>query len=656
MYLVQIINSMNHLIRGRYSILLSFIAYFLICSFIIRSLLFILSIPHADFTFFEIIRCYFVGLCFDAGTALIITSFYALYLLLLPDRLYRQKWNRVLTLSVFFIFVVITLFSFFAEITFWQEFESRFNFIAVDYLIYTYEVIHNINESYPLPYLISGIVAIALIITYLFNRLKIFSLNFESKLSFKKRFIYTASLMLTAILFSLFVKNSAAEQGNNRYTNELSKAGIYAFFAAFKNNELNYHEFYQLMDSKKAFAIVRNQLSQKDAIFKKGLTILRNIKGTDSAYRPNVIMITVESLSAEFLAHYGNKQQLTPRIDALADSSVFFSDMYATGTRTVRGMEALTLSIPPTPGSSIIRRDDNENLFTVGHVFKENGYINTFFYGGDGYFDNMNHFFGNNGYNIVDRGRKLLDETYQGSRKLIADQDVTFENAWGICDEDIFNVALKDADEKYQHHQLFNDFIMTTSNHRPFTFPANKIKLPPGTREAAVRYTDYAIGKFIDKIKTRPYFKNTIIIIVADHCASSAGKNEVDISKYQIPGMIINLKQQQPINISKMTSQIDLFPTLWHLLGWDYNSEFYGQNVLADHYQPRVFLGTYQKLAYLKGDSLLLLSPHRKVDTYLYDKSKNLQIPHQLSKKVINEGIANYQTAFDLFKDGKLRL
>ncbi|NTE01456.1 sulfatase-like hydrolase/transferase [Agrobacterium tumefaciens] len=647
---------MSNIFKSRYSILIGFIIYFTIFSFIIRTILFALSFPHADFTFLEICRFYLFGFFFDFGTALIITSFYTLYLLIFPDRLYHTKWNKVITFSVFFLFLLVTLFSFFAEITFWQEFESRFNFIAVDYLIYTYEVIHNINESYPLPYLISGIVIIAFAISYTFYRLKIFKLSFEYKTPVKKRLIYTVPLILIAILFSLLVKNSTAEQGNNRYTNELSKAGIYSFFAAFKNNELNYHEFYKLIDNKNAFTIVRNQLAQQGVSFKKDLTILRDIKGTTPTYQPNVIMITVESLSAEFLAHYGNTQKLTPYLDTIANKSVFFSDMYATGTRTVRGMEALTLSIPPTPGSSIVRRNDNENLFTVGHVFKEKGYINTFFYGGDGYFDNMNHFFGNNGYNIVDRGRKLLDETYQGSRKLITDQDVTFENAWGICDEDIFNVVIKDADEKYNHQQLFNDFVMTTSNHRPFTFPANKINLPSGTREAAVRYTDYAIGKFIEKIKTRPYFKNTVIIIVADHCASSAGKNEVDISKYQIPCMIFNLKNQPNMNISKMTSQIDLFPTLWHLLGWNYTSEFYGQNVLDDHYQPRVFLGTYQKLAYLKGDSLLLLSPHRKVDTYLYDKSKNIQIPHQLSKKVMDEGIANYQTAFDLFKDGKLKL
>ncbi|MDY0904428.1 LTA synthase family protein [Pedobacter sp. CFBP9032] len=647
---------MTNIRKSRYSILFGFIAYFISFSFIVRTILFISFTKHADFSLFEIIKCYSVGLFFDLGTALIITSFYALYLLIIPNRLYQKKWNRIFTFLVFILFLLITLFSFFAEITFWQEFESRFNFIAVDYLIYTYEVIHNINESYPLPYLISGILLIAIAVTYSFLRLKIFKLNFESETFPKNRLITSPSLIIAAFLFLVFVRNSSAEQGNNRYANELSKAGIYSFFAAFKNNELNYHEFYKLINGNKAFAIVRDQLWQKDVTFKKGFTILRDIKGTNSSYKPNVILITVESLSADFLAHYGNKDQLTPRLDTIANHSIFFSNMYATGTRTVRGMEALSLSIPPTPGSSIVRRSNNENLFTTGHVFKAKGYVNTFFYGGDGYFDNMNHFFGNNGYNIVDRGRKLLNETYNGSRTLITDQQVTFENAWGICDEDIFNVSLKDADEKFKHHQLFNDFIMTTSNHRPYTFPANKINIPSGTREGAVRYTDYAIGKFLDELKTKPYYANTVVIIVADHCASSAGKNEVDISKYQIPCMILNLKNQSGMNISTMTSQIDLFPTLWSLLGWDYSSEFYGQNVLSKTYQPRVFLGTYQKLAYLKGDSLLLLSPHKKVDTYLYDKVKNEQKPFNLPKKLIDEGIANYQTAFDLFKEGKLKL
>ncbi|GGI28605.1 LTA synthase family protein [Pedobacter mendelii] len=647
---------MTNLLKGRYSLFFAFLSYFIIFSLIVRTVLFISASHHTDFTLFEIFKFYITGLFFDIGSGLLITIPYTVFLFLIPDKIYHKKWNKIFTPLVFFFFLVITLFSFFAELTFWQEFESRFNFIAVDYLIYTYEVIHNINESYPIPLLLAGMLIIAIAIIFFLFKLKIFKQTLESYSTLKTRSITSSFIFIVAISFGLFVKNSWAEQGNNHYSNELGKAGIYSFFAAFKNNELNYQDFYSLINDKKAFEIIRNELKETQSTFlNSGLSIKRNINNNNVAYKPNIITITIESLSADFLAHYGNNQHITPFLDSIANHSIFFSNMYATGTRTVRGMEALTLCIPPTPGSSIVRRMDNEHLFSVGHVFKDKGYTNTFFYGGDGYFDNMNHFFGNNGYNIVDRGRKLLNETYDGSRTIIQDKDVTFENAWGICDEDIFNVVINDADKKYKLHQLFNNFIMTTSNHRPYTFPANKINLPQGTREAAVRYTDYAIEKFIDKIKIKPWFKNTVIIIVADHCASSAGKNEIDISKYQIPCMILNLKNTKNANISKMTSQIDIFPTLWGVLGWKYTNGFFGKNVLDSSYKPRVVLGTYQKLGYMRNDSLVILSPQRKIDSYIYDKGKNEQKKADFSKVFTNQAIANYQTAYELFKNNGLK-
>lgn len=645
---------MTNLFKGRFAILFAFLTYFITFSFIVRTILLIESASkNADFNAFEILKIYSLGLFFDIGSGLLITALYSIFLLLVPNKVYKKKWNKIFSTTGFFLFVLITLFSFFAELTFWQEFESRFNFIAVDYLIYTYEVIHNINESYPLPLLISVMLLLAVGITYTFYKLKVFENSLTSNTSFKRRFATSSFLIGSAGIFSLLVKNSWAESGNNRYANELSKAGTYSFFAAFKNNELNYTDFYKLIDDKKAFSLVKKELKETGSKFlNEETSIKREITNSNLTYKPNVIMITVESLSADFLEHYGNKQHLTPTLDSLANHSLFFSNMYATGTRTVRGMEALTLSIPPTPGSSIVRRMDNEHLFTVGHVFKQQGYTNTFFYGGDGYFDNMNHFFGNNDYNIVDRGRKLLNETYDGSRTIIIDSEVTFENAWGICDEDIFNIVIKDADAKYKQKKLFNNFIMTTSNHRPYTFPSYKINLPAGSREAAVRYTDYAIGNFIEKIKTKPWYKNTVVIIVADHCASSAGKNEIDISKYQIPCMILNLQSNANMNISKMTSQIDLFPTLWSLLGWKYTSSFYGKNVLDKDYKSRVVLGTYQKLVYMRNDSMVVLSPQRKIDTYIYKKATNEQIKTSFPASITNQAIANYQTAFELYKNG----
>jgi len=596
-----------------------------------------------------------VGFFYDFGVALFLVTLFSIYLLFLPQKWTNALTNKIITYGWLFLILLISFFSFFAELTFWQEFESRFNFIAVDYLIYTYEVINNINESYPLPLLIGGVLALVFLVMFVFAKRKVFVNAFQSRTPFRTRLMISGTLLILTILYPLFVRNSFAEKGTNRYQNELSKAGIYSFFAAFKNNELDYNDFYTLLPKDKAFKVIRNELKEANSTFiANGNSIKRVINNPGTEYKPNVIMITVESLSADFMEHFGNTQKLMPVLDSLATNNLLFTNMYATGTRTVRGMEALTLAAPPTPGSSVVRREGNEKLTTVGHIFEKAGYSRTFFYGGDGYFDNMNEYFGSNGFDITDRGRNIkLNDSYETKRTIIEDNQVHFENAWGISDEDLFAAVIRGADAEFKQGKPFYNFVMTTSNHRPFTFPAGKIKYASGSgREGAVRYTDYAIGEFLKNLSKKPWYKNTVIIIVADHCASSAGRNEIDINKYHIPCIILNLPQKGGQVMDKMCSQIDIYPTLFSLLGWKYESNLYGKNLFDPSYQPRAVLGTYQKLAYLKQDSLVILGPQEKTETFLYHKEKNEQIPAKLSKRVIDQAIANYQTAYDLFKNG----
>jgi phosphoglycerol transferase MdoB-like AlkP superfamily enzyme len=551
--------------------------------------------------------------------------------------------------------ILIAMFSFFAEITFWIEFQSRFNFIAVDYLVYTYEVINNINESYPLPYLISGIVISSLLILLLMIKVKSFDSSFKSHTGIVNRLWHTIFFGTLITLYALFIDNSWAEAGKNRYRDELSKAGIYSFFAAFKNNELNYDQFYTLIRNDKAFSIIRNKLNEPGSQFaSSGSSIRRKITTpTPGESTPNVIMIVLESFSADFMKTFGNKQILTPKLDSLAEASILFTNMFATGTRTVRGMEALSLAIPPTPGNSIVRRKENKHLSTIGSIFRGKGYTTQFFYGGDGYFDNMNQYFGNNGFEIIDRGRKLnVGDNYSTSRTKIRNSEVSFENAWGICDEDLYAQVLKDADKKFAKGELFYDFVMTTSNHRPFTFPSGKIDIASGTgREGAVKYTDYAIGSFIEAASKKAWFANTIFVIVADHCANSAGKNEIDISKYHIPAMIYNMPNARAGKVEKMCSQIDLYPTLFSLLNWSYPSNIYGCNVLLKEYSPRILIATYQKLGYMKGDSLVILGPRQKVESSIYDAASNQQKPYKVSPQLIEEAISYYQSAYYLYNN-----
>ncbi len=615
----------------------------------------IVSLPKAHFSFLSILELYGLGFVYDFVVALFLVALFNIYLLLLPSKWINTRGHKIITYTWLFLILLISFFSFFAELTFWQEFESRFNFIAVDYLIYTYEVINNINESYPLPLLIGGVMVMVVLVIWLFSRNKVFANAFQDKAPLRKRICISGILLMLTITFPFVLSNSFAEIGSNRYQNELSKAGIYSFFAAFKNNELNYNDFYAMLRKDKAYHLIRSELQENNSRFlQNGNSIKREISNPGPVYKPNVIMITVESLSADFMEHFGNTKKLMPVLDSLADASVLFTNMYATGTRTVRGMEALTLCSPPTPGSSIVRRQGNENLNTVGHIFEQKGYHRTFYYGGDGYFDNMNEYFGSNGFNVTDRGRNIkMGDSYLTKRTIIQDRQVHFENAWGISDEDLFDAVLRGSDVQYKEGKPFYNFVMTTSNHRPFTYPSGEINRPSGCgREGAVRYTDYAIGKFLENLKHKPWFKNTVVIIVADHCASSAGKNEIDISKYHIPCIILNLPENGKQVITKMCSQIDIYPTLFGLLGWTYQSNLYGKNVLDADYQPRGVLGTYQKLAYLSQDSLVILGPQQKIETFIYNKESNEQIRAHLSAGTIDKAIANYQTAYDLFKNG----
>lgn len=292
-------------------------------------------------------------------------------------------------------------------------------------------------------------------------------------------------------------------------------------------------------------------------------------------------------------------------------------------------------------------------------MFKQKGYERNFFYGGDGYFDNMNTFFGGNGFNIVDRGRGfLLDKSISTTRTNIEDAEVTFENAWGVCDMDLYNKVIKEADKAHNSSKPFFDFVMTTSNHKPYTYPTGKIDIPSGTgRNGAVKYTDYAIAQFIKKAKQKPWFHNTVFVIMSDHCASSAGRWELDVKNYHIPAIIFNLPNQQPKKIDKLASQIDVFPTLFATFNWDYTSNLFGQNILTMlPNKERAFIGNYRKLGYLKDKKVLILDEQKNANFYSWNPSDNSLKLVPTDKKFKNKAISFYEVADDLYRTNGLKI
>lgn len=616
------------------------------------------QLSEIDITVFNLLKILSFGLLFDIGVLSFLFVISTLYTLLVPKKYIGSIVDKIFIYFGFLVTLLIFVFTFFAEITFWEEFKCRFNFVAVDYLIYTFEVVQNIHESYPLYILIPSMLIITGIIYFYFVKNDFFNKTFTTKISFKNRiipFLFSVALMF----FYLFsISNSNADWSKNRYNNEISKAGIYSFFAELRNNKLDFKTFYNSISDELAFQLVRNNLKEENARFlANDFSIKRKVKDSlDSDLKPNVVFILMESMSASFMTEFGNEKKITPFLDSIANESLFFKNLQATGNRTVRGMEAVTLSIPPTPGQSIVKRPNNSNLYTISNVFKSKNYQCNFFYGGDGYFDNMNAFYGGNGFDIYDRGRgSVLSDIIKTTRHNIDDNEVTFENAWGICDEDIYNKMIKVADEYHQKKKPFLNFVMTTSNHRPYTYPENKKDIPSGTgRDGAVKYSDFALQQMLKKVKNKPWFKNTIFVFVADHCASSAGKDEIDAENYHIPAIIYGQNLIPPQKVTKLCSQIDVFPTLFGQLHWSYTSNFFGTDVLSKNYQERALIGTYLKLA-LQKDKVITILSNKKTNTRYnwYKESNKLKVVPN-NKTELNETISWYQTADYLYLNNKL--
>jgi phosphoglycerol transferase MdoB-like AlkP superfamily enzyme len=590
-----------------------------------------------------LLRAFGWGALYDAAAGSVLVLPAALYLALLPQRVFGTRLHAAVAYLFYFALGYALLFVALAEWTFWGEFETRFNFIAVDYLVYTREVIGNILESYPVPALLAGLLVLTSIGFAGFVRTGWLAAWSRERTPLWSRLAAAAAAFGVALAFGLGLDGRSIGDLDNQYLTELGRNGPYSFFAAFRNNELPYERFYRTIPEGEAFQRVRGLLGEAGARFgaNDAEDLRRRVENPGPEQRLNVVQITVESLSAKYLGSFGSQQGLTPNLDALARESLRFSNFFATGNRTVRGMEALTLGLPPTPGTSVVKRPHNENLFSLGSVFLSRGYDTQFLYGGFGYFDNMNAFFSGNGYRVIDRAAVPSDA-------------ITFANVWGAADEDLFHWALQEADRDHAKGQPFFQFVMTTSNHRPFTYPDGRIDIPSGTgRRGAVKYTDWAIGEYIRQARTRPWFRDTIFVIVADHTAGTSGRVELPPRRYRIPLLIHAPGRVAPGVEARLCSQIDFGPTLLSLLGWSYDSRSFGRDVL--HMGPgegRALIATYQSLGYLKDERMVVLRPGREVLGFRYEPDSMEAVRAPVDEELMREAIAHYQTAGYLLEHG----
>ena len=581
--------------------------------------------------------------------------------------LFAGKWRKqvrnVLYFITLFIYTFAIVMNAVSEYFFWNEFGIRYNFIAVDYLIYTTEVIGNIMESYPVVPLFSGVFVVVLALTiFLYKKTKS---TLETIPCLKEKGLFLGGYVALFLLSLWATPKFDDIKSNNVFVQEIRANGVYKFYYAFTHSELDFFQFYPTLPEEEArTTFFKHFIIPYPRFGECGTPQFLPIREFpypvkrifEEEHKKNVVLISVESLSAEFMAAYGNTEGITPFLDSLAQKSIFLTNLYATGNRTVRGLEALTLCVPPTPGESIVKRKDNKDKFTTGSVFKSKGYSVKYLYGGYSYFDNMKDFFAGNGYDIVDRDNFTPEE-------------ITFANIWGVSDEDMARKAIKEMNAQAKTGKPFFNHWMTVSNHRPFTYPEGRIDIP-GTaksRQGGVKYTDYALKLFFELAKKESWFKDTVFVIVADHCASSAGRTELPLDRYRIP-CLIYADFLEAKRVDTLASQIDVMPTVMGLLNFSYESKFLGQDIFSGFYfNPRAYIATYRELGYLTPDTLSIIKPLREQIQYKIvpeAEQPKVELPifyqqlkvAQPDEKLMKECISAYETTYFLLKNGKLNI
>ena len=581
------------------------------------------------------------GLLNDAVVALYLFLPLAAYTAFLPDTWYHARANRVVLAAGSWLTLFGLVFLAVAEFYFFEEFDARFNLVAFDYLAYPTEVAGDVWAEYPVVWVV--VVAATLASAGLWWIIRITRHREARPTAAWQRHNPLALHALIALLAIALWSTDTLSLASNRVGNELVQNGLSSFVRAATTNEIDYHANYRSGDPAKNLALIAQELERgggRLTHLAEGRLDRSFPARAEGLGRLNVVLVSSESFGAEFSRLYGSDRDLTPNFDRFAAKGLWFSNAYASGTRTVRGLEAFTSSIPPIPTVSILRRPGNEHVATWGAVMRSLGYQTSFLYGGYGYFDNMNYFFGSNGFDTIDR-RSI--------------PNVRFENIWGVSDEDLFDRSLDYLDSLHAAGQPFFSIIMTTSNHKPFTFRSGleSIGIPAegGGRAAGVRYADFALGQFLQKAAARAWFDDTIFVVAADHGARVYGAEQIPLKTYEIPLMMYAPKHIRPRRVQALMTQIDIAPTVLGLLGLPYEAPFFGQDALNTPPRSRVALFNHNHdVAIYRDGRIVVFGLRKSVDTYRYDPATDTYSASTPDPALERLGIAYFQTAYELFE------
>lgn len=564
------------------------------------------------------------GVRVDVASLCLLGGLVCCVYLLLPTRWVRQRAVQGLIGGWLALGLALLLALELATPAFMGEYGLRPNRLFLEYLIYPQEVMATLVKGHALSSVVAVLVTALALVGLCKLARPLMRLSAARDASWLARGLLAVAVLLLSVLG---VRSTLGHRpmnpamlafSSNATVNVLPLNSFYSL--AFAARELLQRDpgarIYGPVDEAQLVQAMRAQVAASGATLLPEASVLQAIRPPVHTGRPrNLVIILEESLGAQFVGTLGGRP-LTPHLDQLYAQGWGFDRLYATGTRSVRGIEAVLTGFTPTPSQAVVKQPlAQQGFFTLARLLGQQGYSTTFYYGGESHFDNMRGFFLGNGFERVIERKDYPSPAFVGS--------------WGVSDQDLLQGAHRSFVDSHASGRPFFGFVFTSSNHDPFEFPDGAITLyehPKASRNNAAKYADQALGEFFAAARQADYWDDTVFLVIADHDSRAFGRDLVPVDNFHIPGVILGAGIA-PYRDGRIASQIDMAPTLLSLLGVQAPTPLLGHD-LTDRtaFSPGRALMQYDRnFALMQGDALVVLQPEKPAGYFHYRPGQALQ-------------------------------
>lgn len=530
--------------------------------FLLQKPVFMLFDALNGYTFMDYLRVMWHGASLDATTVAYLTV--VPFLLVFVSVWYRHfPFRKVLT-PYYIVIALLAALIFFGDMSLYSFWGTKLDSTVFLYMDSPKEALASVSGGYVF-WRIVGILLVAAAVTavlYLITPARMPKINMLGSQLLNTLWV----LPLGGVLFVVIrggVRQSTANVGDAYFSDDqfLNQAAVNPAFSLFSSlgKQQRYEDEFNFFTEEKRYKLM-------EGMYPKGNAGTQYVLNTN---RPNILVVLMESFGGTFIKELGGNPDVAPHLNALAKEGVFFSRCFASSFRTDRGMVCTFSGYPGLPTLSVMKTPTlSESMPNLAASLSAVGYSTDFLYGGDINFTNMRGYLRNGGF-----------------RKIVSEDDFSMaernDSKWGVNDGVTFEYLYNELKKRPHDKPWFTAFL-TLSSHEPFEVPYHRLA---DKEYNAFAYTDECIGRFIEKFRKLPQWKNTLVVFLPDHGHYYPKEGDARSPRFfRIPIIWAGGAVRTPMEYKKIMSQTDLAATLLAQLGVSHREYPFSRNVLSATY------------------------------------------------------------------------